>query len=191
MQSSGAYRFPVTAPSRPCPAEVPAYQKCNLPLRAATSRAGGYNPTRVHISGHVKEQFDPHPAVDPVIYLFYHPENIARIQQTLKDRGLGYASAQSLQQYMDRAMQHNRGLFHQDCHGDREGYLRRVAEHIKMLNAYVADMVRPIMESTKFGYESYYRDITMRRFPDHPQMRPANAKLRDQSLIHPYYYSMN
>ena len=126
-----------------------------------------------------------------MIYLFYGEENVARIQKTLQERGLGYASAQSLRQYMDRAMQHNRGLFNQDCFPTRAAYLKTVAEHIKMLNAYVADMVKPIMESTKFGYESYYRDITMRRFPDHPQMRPSNAKLRDQSLINPYYHSMN
>ena len=179
-----AYRFP-SDPVEAFPPEVPHYQQEALPLINCTSRAGGYNPTRVYISGQIKEQFDPHPQVDPVIALFYSNENIRRLQDETARAGLGRPRPQSFKPYMDLAMQNERGVGNASC---IPNYKETIHEHIEGLNARTLQMVRSNMQNTKFGYEQFYRDISMRRIPEYQKMRPLGYT--EDTLIHPYYNSL-
>lgn len=186
MTSSGAYRFP-SDPVSFVPPEVPQYQDEPLPLMSATSREDGYNPSRVFISGQVRERFDPHPEVDPIMLAFYSPENVRLIQDALRRAGLGTPRPWSLKPYMDQAIRYERGVYNPNCVPDYAGAIRR---QIETLNHRVVHMVRPIMEATKFGFEQYYRDINMRRLPEYPHMQPPAEDRGSDGVLHPYYYSL-
>lgn len=170
--------------------ENPHYQKFPLHLITGCSRAGGYNPTRVHIDGHIKEQFDPHPELSAVSAAVYSNANIRRLQSLIAAAGFGYVRPFSLKPYLDYAMRYDRGVFNPDCYMNSSDLGRTVDEQVEAVNGRALMMIRPILESTKFGLENYYKDISRHSFPDNPIASPFFNRKSD-TLIFPYYNSLS
>ena len=162
-------------------------QTQTLPLRYCTSRANSYNPTRVYINGiNGREQFNPHPEIDPVMYRFYSDTNVKRIQDECEKRNWGRPAPWSLRYYMDLALQFDRGQFNVTC---VPNYQALLDEFIETLNKRVMAIIQPYIVANKFGYQQYLRDINqMRNIPEYPEY--AQAKNRDAPVVHPYYYSL-
>ncbi len=136
-----------------------------------------------------REQFDPHPEVSPVSYLFFSAQNVAYLQRECQRRGWGTPRPNSLLPFMMQALQLDRGIYNVAC---VPNIVQTTQEHVQNLNDRVLLNIRPIMLSTKAGFEQYYRDINqMRRIPDQPVAKPADYATKSQTIISPYYYSMD
>lgn len=160
----------------------------SLPMRVCTRREDGYNPTRVYINGMFREQFNPHPEIDPVMALFYSPANIAKIQDMCEHKGLGRPSAQGLRYYQDIILTIDRGQFNACC---VPNYPQLIHEFVDNLNRNVMAMIEPYMTATKFGYEQYYRDINqMRNIPDYPVGSADGSRKNTIPLEFSYYSNL-
>lgn len=180
-----------------CPVSVyPPYpptgrQRKGLPQISPMSYSNpqGYNPCMTWYPDRSREQFDPHPEVSPVSYAFFSAENVAKLQRMCQEHGLGTPRPNSLLPFMMQALQFDRGVYNAAC---VPNILETTNEQVDALNHRVLLNIRPIMQATKFGFEQYYRDINqMRRIPDHPVLEPGNYSARSQTMVHPYYYSLD
>ncbi len=160
-----------------------------VPMQPTTSRAGGYNPTRLYIGGQFKETWDVHPETDPIMYLFYSGENIARLQDECERRGMGRPGWRDLRYYQDLVLSEDRYQFNRECFRSEEEYMALIRECVATANENVIRRITPVINANRFGYQQFYLALNnIRNIPDHPVS--GSARRSDIPLQFPYYNNL-